>query len=186
MLAELLATRGVDEVFAPGGPVGIMAIHGGLEEGTDTIAAELAQITACALYAVVQPRDLWWHVPSIRYDPAHSTALSRFLGGVDVVVSLHGYGEPGLEGVALLGGSNRGLAATIGDALAERGISAISDLECIPSRLRGVHRLNPVNLPSNGGVQIELPMGLREGAARHQVVEALAEVIVKQLVAAGN
>ena len=53
-----------------------MAIHGGLEEGTETMAEAVAEATGASLYAVVQPQTLWWHVPSIRYDPAESAALA--------------------------------------------------------------------------------------------------------------
>jgi hypothetical protein len=33
----------------------------------------------------------------------------------------------------------------------------VTELERIPPDLRGMHAANPVNLPSGGGVQIELP-----------------------------
>ena len=36
-----------------------------------------------------------------------------------------------------------------------------TDLERIPSELRGLHRDNPVNLPPSQGVQIELPPRVR-------------------------
>lgn len=177
MLAELIATDGVEELYRPGGPLGMMAIHGGLEEGTEGIAGDVAAATGSALYTVVQPKTLRWHVPSIRYDPAESEALAGYLESVRATVSLHGYGQPGLEGTALLGGTNRRLAAALGVELAARGISAIDDLESIPLRLRGVHRLNPVNRPQDGGVQIELPMELREGPRRQQVSAAIIATI---------
>jgi phage replication-related protein YjqB (UPF0714/DUF867 family) len=37
----------------------------------------------------------------------------------------------------------------------------ITDLEEIPLRLRGLHDDNPVNLPRDAGVQIELPPRVR-------------------------
>jgi hypothetical protein len=37
----------------------------------------------------------------------------------------------------------------------------VDDLDGIPVELRGLHRRNPVNLPSGGGVQIELPPRVR-------------------------
>ena len=177
MLGELITTEGVQEVYRPGGPIGVMAIHGGLEEGTDTVAEAVAEATGASLYAVVQPKTLWWHVPSIRYDPAESRALASFLGSVRTAISLHGYGEPGLEATALLGGNNRLLAALIHEELAARGLTSLVELESIPHRLRGVHRLNPVNLPPDAGVQVELPMELREGRQHDLVVEALAAAI---------
>jgi len=84
---------------------------------------------------------------------------------VDVVVALHGYGAEGYWTTLLLGGRNRTLATHIGSSLrstlAPHGYDVIDDLESIPSRLRGVHRDNPVNLPRGGGVQLELPPRVR-------------------------
>ena len=141
------------------------------------MARAVADATGASLYAVVQPKTLWWHVPSIRYDPAESRALASFIANVRTTVSLHGYGEPGLERTALLGGNNRALASVIHAELAVRDVRSLADLESIPKRLRGVHRLNPVNLPSDAGVQIELPMELREGRSFELVAEALVAAI---------
>ena len=105
MLADLLATEGVEEIHIPGSAFGLMALHGGLEQGTATIASTAAQATSASLYAVVQPRGLWWHVPSIRYDPKESERLASFLSSVRAVISLHGFGESGFEATALLGGA---------------------------------------------------------------------------------
>lgn len=154
-----------------------MAIHGGLEEGTADIAIAVAAASGAALYTVIQPETLRWHVPSIRFDPKDSRALHTFLGAVETVISVHGYGDPGFESTALLGGSNRRLAVAIHRELTDRGLAAISDLDSIPKRLRGVHPSNPVNRPGDGGVQIELPMDLRRGAARDQVVAALVAAV---------
>jgi phage replication-related protein YjqB (UPF0714/DUF867 family) len=37
------------------------------------------------------------------------------------------------------------------------GYDVVDKLETIPVDLRGVHARNPVNLPREGGVQLELP-----------------------------
>lgn len=37
----------------------------------------------------------------------------------------------------------------------------MTELDEIPTELRGVHAKNPVNLPRNQGVQLELPPGAR-------------------------
>lgn len=177
MLSELIATEGVEEVHRRGGPLGVMAIHAGLEEGTYHIADVVSRMTGSALYAVVQPQELWWHVPSIRYDPADSAVLAGFLDSIHAAISLHGYGEPGLEDTALLGGRNRDFALAIERELGSRGIKAVARLEDIPRRLRGTHRRNPVNLPAQSGVQVELPMSLREGANSAGVVAALAAAV---------
>jgi phage replication-related protein YjqB (UPF0714/DUF867 family) len=52
-------------------------------------------------------------------------------------------------------------------------MDVIDDLEAIPTPLRGVHRNNPVNLPADGGVQLELPVAWREGEQAAQVETAL-------------
>lgn len=177
MFAELIATEGVREIHRPGSHIGVMAIHGGIEEGTAVIAESVAVSTGASLYAVVQPDDLWWHVPSTRYDPADSPRLAEFIGSISTAISLHGYGQPGLEGTALLGGNNRSLAQAIAAEFAAAGIAAIADVDEIPKRLRGTHHRNPVNLPPDSGVQIELPMELREGEPRQLVESALATVV---------
>ncbi len=156
-----------------------MAIHGGLEEGTESIARAVTRTTGASLYAVVQPPTLRWHVPSIRFDPAHSKRLRQFLHSVETAISLHGYGEPGLETTALIGGNNRTLAWVIHGELAARGVAAIADLDRIPQRLRGIHRLNPVNRPALAGAQVELPMELRQGRPMQAVIEALVESVEK-------
>lgn len=173
VFADLIATAGVEEVHRDGAGVGVMAIHGGIEQGTSVIAHAVTEETGAALYAVIQPQASGRHVPSIRFDPADSRRLRRFLDSVEMVISLHGYSQPGLEGTALLGGKNRALAWAIHGELAARGIPAIADLDGIPSRLRGVHRLNPVNRPRLAGAQVELPMELRQGLRMQAVVEAL-------------
>ncbi|MCP3976494.1 MAG: hypothetical protein GY720_18560 [bacterium] len=177
MLAELLATEGVEEIHRPGNAVGVMAIHGGLEEGTDDIAIAIAAASGAALYAVVQPETLWWHVPSTHFDPGESPALRTFLGSIELAISVHGYGDPGFESTALLGGSDRRLATAIHNEFVVRGLGAISALDEIPRRLRGVHPANPVNRPRRGGVQIELPMDLRRGTVRDLVVAAVVAAI---------
>ena len=92
MLDELLATVGVQERFVAGSRVGICALHGGLEQGTAEIAEAAATASGASFYAVVQPDDLRWHVPSHRYDPALSDGLRAFLARIDVVISVHGFG----------------------------------------------------------------------------------------------
>jgi phage replication-related protein YjqB (UPF0714/DUF867 family) len=91
--------------------------------------------------------------------------LAAFIDHVDVAVAVHGYGAEGYWTTLLLGGRNRALAAHVGSALrtelTDHGYDVVDDLEAIPSRLRGVHRANPVNLPRNGGVQLELPPRVR-------------------------
>src|SRR3954467_15562502 len=166
MFAELLAHDGVEEECELRSPFGLMAFHGGnLEAGTDHVARSAAAAAGASLYAVVQPPDLRWHIPSIEVRPSDSERLAAFLDHVDVAVAVHGYGAEGYWTTLLLGGRNRDLAAHVGHALrtelAPHGYDVIDALEAIPPRLRGVHRDNPVNLPRAGGVQLELPPRVR-------------------------
>ena len=167
MLDQLLATPGVEERCVLGSSFGFLALHGGLEAHTAEIAQAAAVASNASIYAVVQPDDLRWHIPSHKLDPAQSDALLAFLEHVDCVVSVHGFG--GLRGsddrwiTGLLGGSNRDLAARIAGRLREAlpGYLWIDDLDVIPSHLRGVHPDNPVNRPAHGVVQLELPPRVR-------------------------
>ena len=190
MFADLLAHPGVEEACELRGRFGFMAIHGGsLERGTDVIAAAAAERAGASLYAVRQPLDLTWHVPSIAFDPAVSPRLRDFLAHVDTVVSVHGYGRVGMWTTLLVGGGNRPLAAEVASALRAtlgEGFTAVDDLDAIPVALRGVHPRNPVNLPRGGGAQLELPPRVRRGTDaptyrpeyEAAVVEALARVAV--------
>jgi phage replication-related protein YjqB (UPF0714/DUF867 family) len=193
VLDELLTIPGVEERCVLRSSFGFLALHGGLEHGTAEIACDAADAAGASLYAIVQPPDVWWHVPSHRFDPVHSPALTEFLEHVDVVVSVHGYG--GLRTsdarwtTALLGGSNRTLAERLGGRLRQAlpEYTWLDDLEAMPVALRGLDRRNPVNRPRRAGVQIELPPRVRgmgphwDGHARpvpHTValVDALAAI----------
>ncbi len=188
MLAELLAHPGVEEVCELRSRFGLMALHGGsLEAGTDVVAAAAADRAGASLYAVCQPPDLNWHVPSTRFDPAASAALARFLDHVDAVVAVHGFGRVGMWTTVLVGGGNRTLACRVGAALRTElgdGFTVVDDVEAIPRQLRGLHPRNPVNLPRLGGAQVELPPRVRPGTGaptyrqdyEAAIVDGLAEV----------
>ena len=132
-----------------GSSFGFLALHGGLEAGTAEIAQAAAVASNASVYAVVQPDDVRWHVPSHAFDPSQSDALVAFLEHVDCVVSVHGFG--GLRGdddrwiTGLLGGSNRALAGRLAELLRDAlpGYRWIDDLDRIPSHLRGVHPAQP-------------------------------------------
>lgn len=177
VLKELLQTSGVNEVFEPGSRLGIMALHGGLEAGTFEIARDVAAATGAGLYAVVQPEDLRWHVPSIRFDPTHSRKLRRFLDSTALAVSLHGFGRDAMEATALLGGRDRSLAASLAEAIRGRGFDVVSERSRIPKKLRGVHPRNPVNLPPLGGIQIELTPDLRIEPHRSRLTGVLVDAL---------
>jgi len=183
VLDQLLATPGVQERCVLGSSFGFLALHGGLEAGTAEIAQAAAVASNASIYAVVQPEHMRWHIPSHAYEPSQSDALVAFLSHVELVVSVHGFG--GLRGdddrwiTGLLGGSNRVLAARLAQLLRDAlpQYRWIDDLERIPAYLRGVHRDNPVNRTSGGGVQIELPPRVRKTAGDcAALVGALAAV----------
>ena len=161
----LLARPDVDEVCELRGRFGLMAFHGGnLERTTDVIAGEVAKRTGASLYAVIQHAPLREHVPSITIGPEHSARLQEFLDHVHTVIAVHGYGRETQFWNVLLGGRNRALAGHLAAHLRAALPSAygvIDDLDEIPRGLRGLHRTNPVNLPPDTGVQLELPPTIR-------------------------
>jgi phage replication-related protein YjqB (UPF0714/DUF867 family) len=166
-LREFLEYPGVEERSVLRSRFGFLALHGGLEAGTAEIATAAADAAGASLYAVVQPDDLKWHIPSHNYDPVHSGELSAFLDHIELLISVHGYG--GLRGAddrwttVLLGGGNRELARALASVLraALPQYRFVDDLDAMPVELRGVHRANPVNRARRGGVQIELPPRIR-------------------------
>lgn len=160
-LRELLQHPEVREVVALQGPVGVMALHGGIEPPTYTIPGEVAD--AASLYAVVQPqaRDNEGHLTSTLYSRYESALLDAFLNRVVVVLSVHGMNRRGMNDTIALGGRNRRLAQQVGQVLRRAGLDAVDDLERIPRYLRGAHTDNPVNIPPHRGVQVEIGRDLR-------------------------
>lgn len=141
-----------------------MAYHGGnLEVQTDVIADAAAIRSGASYYGVVQPVPMREHLSSIKVRPAESPALTSFIAHVDIVVTVHGFGRRGMFSSLLLGGSNRPFAEHVGAALRSElpAYDVVTDLDTIPKKLRGLHPDNPVNLPRQQGVQIELPPRVR-------------------------
>jgi phage replication-related protein YjqB (UPF0714/DUF867 family) len=162
--ADLLARSGVEEVCELRSTFGFMAYHGGaLEEMTDVIARAAAERTGASYYGVHQPKGDELHIPSISFDPAFSPRMADFIEHVQIVITIHGYGRPGFYTTILVGGQNRPLAHHVGASLRKYlpAYEIATDLERIPSELRGMHPRNPVNLPPLRGVQIELPPRVR-------------------------
>ena len=162
--ARLLAQPGVEEVTELRGRVGFMAYHGGaLEAMTDVIARRAADRASASCYSVIQPPGMRDHLSSIKVNPDESDELASFVDHVDIVITVHGFGRRGMFGSLLLGGQNRVFAEHVGTTL--RGhlpaYNVITDIEEIPKQLRGMHERNPVNVPRQQGVQIELPPRVR-------------------------
>lgn len=189
MFDQLLAHEGVEEVLELRGTFGFMAYHGGgLEEMTDVIARAAAEMSNASYYGVHQPVGMEWHIPSTKVSPEHSQKLSDFLEHVDIVVTVHGFGRIGMWATLLLGGTNRDLAHHVGSHIRTRlpAYDIRTNLDDIPSELRGLHPKNPVNLPRRGGAQLELPPRVRgtsplfwdwEGPGLNPHTQALVEAL---------
>jgi len=162
--AALLARPGVVEVSELRSKVGFMAYHGGaLEVMTDVIARRAADEAGASFYAVLLPERMNEHLSSTKVRPTESHLLAEFIDHVDIVISVHGFGQRGLFTTLLLGGQNRQFAEHVGVSLRKvlPAYEIQTDLEAIPRQLRGLHQANPVNLPRDSGVQIELPPRVR-------------------------
>lgn len=189
LFADLLAHEGVVEDLTLASTFGFLAFHGGsLEEETDRIACAAAAAAGASCYTVALPPDLQWHVPSKLVTPDASDRLAAFLDHVDVCVAVHGFGRDGLWDAVLLGGRNRALADHVASRLRRHlldGYAVLDDLDAIPVELRGVHPDNPVNRPSGGGVQLELPPRVRGLSPRSRdgevdaLVAGLAEAALR-------
>ena len=177
--ADLLACPGVVEESVLASPFGVMAFHGGsLEEGTDDIARRVAVAAGASLYVVALPADLQWHVPSRLVVAEESPRLAAFLGHVDAVVAIHGYGRAEMWTSLLAGGAHRELAGHVGAhlAVALPHYEVVTDLDRIPPELRGLHPDNPVNRARAGGVQLELPPRIRGLSPRSTPADTAALV----------
>jgi len=168
VFAELLAAPGVEERSEIRSRVGFLALHGGLEEATAEIASAAADASDASWYAVVQPSELAWHVPSHQFDPTMSPQLRAVLEHCDTIVSLHGFGREGFWTSILVGGADRARANELADHLrpALPEYAVIDDVDSIPDGLRGLDPRNPVNRARGTGVQLELPPRVR-GIGRH-------------------
>ncbi|MDO0926990.1 poly-gamma-glutamate hydrolase family protein [Streptomyces sp. TG1A-8] len=143
--------------------VGVLALHGSREGGTAELAREVAARAGATALVFTQPAGDPVHIPSHRMASAPCASLDRFLSHVCLVVSLHGHFRPAAPRSVFLGGGNRGAARTLGHSLTllAPDFDAVTDLDRIPTGLRGLHPRNPVNLARDKGVQLELPLSAR-------------------------
>lgn len=177
MLSDLIAHPDVCETMRLAGPVGMMAIHGGVERHTDSIAHAVADRTGASRYVVTQPPELGWHIPSTSYDPGQSPALEKFLARVGTVVSIHGFGREHLRRSVLIGGANVLLKEQMAEAIGRHTALDVVTGDQIPRGLRGMHPSNPVNFPRGGGVQLELSHSCRVPPHVEPLIAAVVEVV---------
>jgi len=106
-LASLARTR---VEYIPGGAVGVLALHAGIEGGTGEIARGIADRMNVSTLIFWQESDRRLHVTASLYDPAVCRELGDFLSRSQIVISLHGHARPSLSRSILVGGRNRSLA----------------------------------------------------------------------------
>jgi phage replication-related protein YjqB (UPF0714/DUF867 family) len=184
-LADVLSLPGVLEISSLRSAVGFMALHGGSQDrGTHEIASRAAERSGASYYAIVQPSGVRVHLTSRHHNPDHSERLRDFLQHVEIAISVHGFGRDSFAlridptggiviepyGPALRGrqsGPLRGIIvggrnAELVDAARRLFDDRFSGYHVADERIQlGFDPKNPVNLPTEHGVQIELPPGLR-------------------------
>lgn len=172
----------MEEHLELGSRWGFLALHGGIEPGTEGIALAAARAAGASAYVVTQPRSLGWHISSHQIDPGRVPRLAEFLDHVEVVVSVHGYFRPEQTDAILVGGGRRDLARDLAARLRAvvDEMAVVDDLATIPRSMRGVDPRNPVNRSRGGGVQLELPHRARthsRAGARPSVAARVADVL---------
>ncbi|MFD8676341.1 poly-gamma-glutamate hydrolase family protein [Streptomyces seoulensis] len=163
------------------GPIGLLALHGGVEGGTAELATEVAARTGATLLTFTQPEGPPTHIPSTRIGPC--APLTTFLTHTTLTVSLHGHNRRATPRTVYAGGSHRPAARILATALTNSPFTPITTLADIPHPLRGLHPDNPVNQTSHGGVQLELPVLARTTAPAPTAPEIPPQAVVDALVA---
>ncbi len=73
--------------------------------------------------------------------------------------------------------TNRSMATALDVDLAVEGVPAVPDLAAIPKAPRGHGARNPVNIPIEAGVQLELPRSMRRPVPLAGIVSAVRKVL---------
>ena len=156
----------VQEYIQLEGPLGLMAIHGGgIEPGTEEIARYVAYHSGASLYIYAGRRsggNLSLHRPSHDGRIEERALVVQFLKHVNTAISIHGHGRR--QNRAYVGGLHQNMVQSFVE-LARPALSQyewISDPKIIPSGLSGQSPSNVVNLPPAKGMQLELPLKLRQ------------------------
>jgi phage replication-related protein YjqB (UPF0714/DUF867 family) len=139
--------------------IAVLAPHGGRIEGRTSEIARLIAGDEHPLYLFEGLRTTGdnfdcLHLASHHFDEPRALDL---ISRCDTVVAVHGYAAPGPD--VLLGGLNEKLKRDVAQALAEIGISYLTDGHRFPGR-------DPRNICNRGrsgeGLQLELSGGLRK------------------------
>lgn len=156
----------IQEYLHLGGPLGLIAMHGGgIEPGTEEIARFVAYHSGASLYVYAGRRatgNLSLHRPSHDMRIEERPLVVRFLNHVNTAISIHGHGRN--YNCAYVGGLQQSMVQLFVE-LARPTLSHyewISDPEIIPPGMRGQSPSNIVNLPAAQGMQLELPAQLRQ------------------------
>jgi len=132
----------------------VVAPHGGnLESGTSEFAGMLAgkEHSLYIFESLKKEGDVSLHVPSTAFDDPDCLAL---LACAKFAVTVHGC--LGSEECLFVGGRNASRVKDLLRYIEDGGVTALRDRIHV-----GSHRTNICNLPSAGGVQLELTEGLR-------------------------
>jgi len=156
----------VHEYIRLEGSLGLMAVHGGgIEPGTEEIARFVAYHSGASLYVYAGRRsggNLSLHRPSHDGKIEKRALAVQFLEHVNTAISIHGHGRR--QNSAYVGGLHETMVQRFVE-LARPTLSQyewISDPKIIPPGLSGQSPTNVVNLPPAKGMQLELPVKLRE------------------------
>ncbi|WP_330235954.1 poly-gamma-glutamate hydrolase family protein [Streptomyces sp. NBC_00566] len=183
MRTERVRIEGTDflTTLTLGAPIGLLALHGGVEGGTAELATEVAARTGATLLTFTQPTGPPAHIPSIRMSAC--APLRTFLSHATLTISLHGHNRGATPRTIYVGGSNRPAARVLAAALADSAFTPVTSLADIPPPLRGLHPENPVNQTRLGGVQLELPVLARTTHPAPTAPEVPPEEVVEGIVA---
>lgn len=136
----------------------VIAPHGGfIEPGTSALARAIAgsEFSLFDFQGLAANEAFRLHVTSHRF---RDLALLELLSRSAFALSIHGMPNHRVQDEIWLGGLNQSLRARVEAALRASGFS----VNASPPRYKGIHPANIVNLCLDKGVQIELPLSLRE------------------------
>jgi len=158
--------REVQEYLRLEGILGLMAIHGGgIEPGTEEMARFVAYHSGASLYVYagrLSGGNLSLHRPSHDGRIEERALVVQFIKHVKTAISIHGHGRR--QNRAYVGGLHQSMVQRFVE-LARPALSQyewISDPKMIPPGLSGQSPSNVVNLPPAKGMQLELPIKLRQ------------------------